>query len=60
MPCVSGVEVEGDRVAVATTDSDAVIRRLFESGLGIRDLEIRGAGLEDAFIALTSAADPAA
>ena len=27
----------------ATTDSDAVIQRLFEGGLGIRDLEIRGA-----------------
>jgi ABC-2 type transport system ATP-binding protein len=60
MPGVSGVEVEGDRVAVSTTDSDAVIQRLFEDGLGIRDLEIQGAGLEDAFIALTSAADPAA
>ena len=57
---VSGVEVDGDRVAVATTDSDAVIQRLFEGGVGIRDLEIQGAGLEDAFIALTSAADPAA
>ena len=57
---VTGVEVDGDRVAVATTDSDGFIQRLFEAGLGIRDLEIRGAGLEDAFIALTSAADPAA
>jgi ABC-2 type transport system ATP-binding protein len=60
MPRVSGVEVDGDRVAVATTASDAVIQRLFEGGFGIRDLEIEGAGLEDAFIALTSAADPAA
>ena len=60
MSGVSGVELEGNRVAVATTDSDAVIQRLFENGLGIRDLEIQGAGLEDAFIALTSAADPAA
>jgi ABC-2 type transport system ATP-binding protein len=60
MPGVSGAELEGDRVAVATTDSDAVIQRLFEAGFGIRDLEIHGAGLEEAFIALTSAADPAA
>jgi ABC-2 type transport system ATP-binding protein len=60
MPGVSRVEVDGERLAVATTDPDAVIRRLFEGGLGIRDLEIGGAGLEDAFIALTSADDPAA
>jgi hypothetical protein len=50
----------GSALPVATTDPDAVIRRLFEGGLGIRDLEIGGAGLEDAFIALTSADDPAA
>ena len=60
MPGVSGVEVDGDRFAVATTDSDAVIQQLFVGGLAIHDLEIRGAGLEDAFIALTSADDPAA
>jgi ABC-2 type transport system ATP-binding protein len=60
IPGVSGVEVDGDRVAVATTDSDGVIQRLFDGGLGISDLEIRGAGLEDAFIALTSAAESAA
>jgi ABC-2 type transport system ATP-binding protein len=60
MPGVTGVKVDGDRVAVATTDSDAVIQRLFEGGLGLRDLEIQGAGLEEAFIALTSAADSAA
>jgi ABC-2 type transport system ATP-binding protein len=59
-PGVSGVEVAGDRVAVATTDSDGVLRQLFDAGLSVRDLEIRGAGLEDAFIALTSAAEPAA
>ena len=60
MPGVSSVEIDGDRIAVATTDTDAVIQRLFEGGLRVRDLEIRGAGLEDAFIALTSAAHPAA
>jgi ABC-2 type transport system ATP-binding protein len=60
MPGVSSVVIDGDRIAVATTDTDAVIQQLFEGGLRVRDLEIRGAGLEDAFIALTSAAHPAA
>jgi ABC-2 type transport system ATP-binding protein len=46
--------------AIRTTDSDTVMRRLFESGLDVRDLETQGTGLEDAFIALTSAAEPAA
>jgi ABC-2 type transport system ATP-binding protein len=60
IPGVSGVDAVGDRLAVATRDADAVIEQLFTRGLGIRDLEIQGAGLEDAFIALTSSADPAA
>ncbi|HET9084208.1 MAG TPA: ABC transporter ATP-binding protein [Candidatus Limnocylindrales bacterium] len=60
IPGVSGVDVAGERLAVATKDADAVIEQLFARGLRIRDLEIQGAGLEDAFIALTSSADPAA
>jgi ABC-2 type transport system ATP-binding protein len=47
-------------VTVRTTDSDAVIARIFGDGLRARDVEIAGAGLEDAFVALTTAADPAA
>jgi ABC-2 type transport system ATP-binding protein len=64
MPVVSGVDVDGDRVTVRTTDSDAVVAGLYRDGLAVRDLEIEGAGLEDAFMALTSdditAAHPAA
>jgi ABC-2 type transport system ATP-binding protein len=60
IPTVAAVDVVDDRVAIRTTDSDTVMRRVFESGLDVRDLEIQGAGLEDAFIALTSAEAPAA
>jgi ABC-2 type transport system ATP-binding protein len=60
LPTVTGVEVAADRVTVRTTDSDAVIARIFGDGLRARDVEISGAGLEDAFVALTTAADPAA
>jgi len=60
LPTVTSVDVASDRVIVRTTDSDAVIARIFGDGLRARDLEIAGAGLEDAFVALTAAADPAA
>ena len=60
IPTVTAVDIADDRIAVRTTGSDTVMRRLFESGLDVRDLEIQGAGLEDAFIALTSADEPAA
>ena len=44
----------GDQVRITTTDADTVVRSLVELGLTLRDLEVRGAALEDAFVALTS------
>ena len=60
LPAVTTVEANGERVAVRTTDSDAVIAWMYGDGLHVRDLEVAGADLEDAFVALTAAADPAA
>jgi ABC-2 type transport system ATP-binding protein len=60
LPAVTTVEANGERVTVRTTDSDAVIARIYGDGLTVRDLEVAGADLEDAFVALTAAADPAA
>ncbi|MFC8502708.1 ABC transporter ATP-binding protein [Pedococcus sp. NPDC057267] len=57
IPGVETVEVRGDSVLVASTDSDAVARHLL-TRTAARDLEITSRGLEDAFISLT--ADPAA
>ena len=57
IPGVETVEVRGDSVLVASTDSDAVARHLLTQ-TAARDLEITSRGLEDAFISLT--ADPAA
>ena len=48
------VEVVGERVSVATADPDSVVHALVASGLPMRDLEIAGASLEDAFVALTT------
>jgi len=37
-----------------STDADATVRGLVRSGATFTDLEITSAGLEDAFLALTS------
>ena len=53
LPGVETVEVRGDSVLIASTDSDAVARHLLAS-TDARDLEITSRGLEEAFISLTS------
>ena len=56
LPGVETVEVRGDSVLIATTDSDAVARHLL-SATTAHDLEITSRGLEDAFISLTTEGD---
>ena len=56
LPGVETVEVRGDSVLIATTDSDAVARHLL-STTDAHDLEITSRGLEDAFISLTAEGD---
>jgi ABC-2 type transport system ATP-binding protein len=41
---------------LACTDSDAAIRALLERFPAVRDIEISGAGLEEAFLELTATA----
>lgn len=53
LPGVTDVRVLRDRVSLATSDGDATARAVFDTGLAFRDLEIAGADLEDAFVALT-------
>jgi ABC-2 type transport system ATP-binding protein len=50
---VTDVEVCGTGVSIDSLDADATIRDLVGRGVGFRDLEIIGAGLEQAFVALT-------
>lgn len=50
---VTDVEVHGECVQLSSLDADATLRALVESGLSFHDLEVRGACLEDAFVALT-------
>lgn len=54
LPGVTAVEVRADRAYLTTTDPDAVVLALVERGL-LRDVEVRGARLEDAYLTLTGA-----
>lgn len=53
VPAADRVEVQGDRLWVASSDTDAVARYLLTQ-TGAHDLEISAQGLEEAFVALTS------
>lgn len=48
-------EVQGDAHLYTTGDADAFVRALVGSGIPFRGLSVRGATLEEAFLALTSA-----
>jgi ABC-2 type transport system ATP-binding protein len=56
LPGVSAVERHGESVRLTCTDSDAALRALLSSQPDARDVEVGGADLEDAFVALTSGA----
>jgi ABC-2 type transport system ATP-binding protein len=59
LPGVSDVQVRRDRVSLVTSDGDATARAVIGAGFPFRDLEIAGADLEDAFLALTRHDDAA-
>ena len=54
LPGVSTVSLSGDLVALGCTDSDAALKALLAAHPDATDLEIGGAALEDAFLALTT------
>jgi ABC-2 type transport system ATP-binding protein len=53
LPGVAGVDRHGDMVVLRCVDSDAAIRALLRGHPEARDIEIAGAGLEQAFLELT-------
>jgi ABC-2 type transport system ATP-binding protein len=53
LPGVTGVEVRGPSVCLRTTDAEATVRALFTARERVPDIEVSGADLEDAFLALT-------
>jgi ABC-2 type transport system ATP-binding protein len=54
---VNSAERHGDAVILVCSDSDRAIRELLARYPAARDIEITGAGLEDAFVRLTGEAD---
>jgi ABC-2 type transport system ATP-binding protein len=50
---VASAERHGDAVTLNCSDSDAALRTLLDDFPVLRDIEIRGAGLEEAFLELT-------
>jgi len=54
LPGVTVAERHGDTVILTCSDSDASVRALLERHPDAHDIEITGAGLEQAFLALTS------
>jgi len=50
---VTDVEISGSGVTLISLDADATARDLVRSDVAFRDLEVTGACLEDAFVALT-------
>ena len=53
LPGVTRAERRGEAVVLTCSDSDAAIRALLAGFSGARDIEIVGAGLEEAFLELT-------
>lgn len=58
LPGVRAVDRRGDAATLTCSDSDVAIRALLAAVPAARGIEITGAGLEDAFIALTSPGAP--
>jgi ABC-2 type transport system ATP-binding protein len=56
LPGVRDVEQQGPRSVLRCTDSDAALRELLHRFSDARDIEVRTGNLEDAFLALTTAA----
>ncbi|MFF3540878.1 ABC transporter ATP-binding protein [Streptomyces platensis] len=57
LPALLSLEVSGRTVRIQSRDADATVHALYGLGLHPRHLEVSGLGLEQAFIALTTASD---
>ena len=55
LPGVSHIAWQGDRVTLTTRDGDATMRGLIASEIPWSNLEVRGADLDDVFLALVGA-----
>jgi ABC-2 type transport system ATP-binding protein len=60
LPGVTNVETRGEGVILNCSNSDLALRALLPAYPDARDIEVSGAGLEEAFLQLTGEADPEA
>jgi ABC-2 type transport system ATP-binding protein len=58
LPGVTSVERRGDAIVLTCTNSDTALRAMLEAYAQAADIEVRGAGLEEAFLELTAAEPP--
>jgi ABC-2 type transport system ATP-binding protein len=54
---VTSAERRGDAVSLRCADSDAALRALLPAHPAASDIEVSGAGLEEAFLELTGGED---
>jgi len=54
LPAVQRVRAANGTVILDSTDADATVRGLYQSSIAFSGLEVTAAGLEEAFLALTS------
>ncbi|MGN6112636.1 MAG: ABC transporter ATP-binding protein [Luteimonas sp.] len=59
-PEVAEARADGERLWMSTPRAEALVRRLLAADAALADLEVRAAGLAEAFTELTDAADEAA
>lgn len=57
LPGVTTIEVRGEHVTLSGSDADAALHQLLRAYPEARDIEVKGAGLEDAFVELTGGDD---
>jgi ABC-2 type transport system ATP-binding protein len=57
LPGVNSADTRGEAVVLSCSDSDSALRELLRRFPAARDIEVRGAGLEEAFLELTADED---
>ena len=55
LPFLTGIDISGRTVRIQSADADATVHALYGLGVYPRNLEVAGLGLEQAFIAITTA-----
>jgi ABC-2 type transport system ATP-binding protein len=54
LPGVTSADRHGDSITLACSDAETALRALLGEFPEVRDIEVRGSGIEEAFVALTS------